>query len=510
MKRLGVGILALIGVVGCTESRIPTQSRLPESPVFETQQGPGVHRFRQNDGLQQGPYAWPALTGAPTISYHGGPVIFAQKVAVIYWSNRTIYQGGPAPGTTGVGANDGSVVGFFLNNLGGSPHYGINSTYYGSGGTHIQNSVTYTQYWASNTGVPAPGSNVSLTTLENKIKDGIWSGALTWDANTVYLVFTDSLVDQDNMFGSGEACAEHWAFGMPVNRIVKAAAMPRVIDEPGCRPTDVIFGAGSPNNDPAADAEVNVIVHEVEEANTDPQPLSGWYDSQNYENADKCAWEFGSTYATGNGATANVNIGGRDFLIQMNWEFGTHQGCATKFAVATLTVAPNPVSVCLNGASPLGATTLDQIANVWNGGTVAWSSSNPSVAPVTPNGTRQASVAGSAAGQATITATLDGVTGTTAATVGTCLAPPTNCTLQRIPPPANYLKVAWTNGDASASTEVDINRNGIWSTVSTVSPGISSYFYVLGQQTGLFYARVRHVKQGYLASTYCNTGSITV
>jgi len=90
------------------------------------------------------------------------------------------------------------------------------------------------------------------------------------------------------------------------------------------------------------------------------------------------------------------------------------------------------------------------------------------------------------------------------------LAPPTNCTLQKIPPPSGYLKVSWTNGDASASTEVWINANGVWNLVSTESPGITQYFYILGGQHGLFYARVRHVKAGFDPSNYCNTGSVTV
>jgi hypothetical protein len=90
------------------------------------------------------------------------------------------------------------------------------------------------------------------------------------------------------------------------------------------------------------------------------------------------------------------------------------------------------------------------------------------------------------------------------------LPPPTNCTLQKIPPPSGYLKVAWTNGDASASTEVSIWHNGVWNVVSTESPGISQYFYILGGQTGQFFARVRHVKAGFDPSNYCTTGSVTV
>ena len=46
--------------------------------------------------------------------------------------------------------------------------------------------------------------------------------------------------------------------------------------------------------------------------------LNAWYDTRGYENADKCAWTFGTTY-TANGALANMKLGTRDFLIQQNW-----------------------------------------------------------------------------------------------------------------------------------------------------------------------------------------------
>lgn len=92
------------------------------------------------------------------------------------------------------------------------------------------------------------------------------------------------------------------------------------------------------------------------------------------------------------------------------------------------------------------------------------------------------------------------------------LAPPTNCQAQWIGPPANYLRITWTNsGDAGVSTEVEIMKNGgPWTLVGTAGSGVTSFYYVLGSQTGLFYARVRHAKSGYNASAYCTTGAVTV
>lgn len=253
------------------------------------------------------------------ISYHGGPIIYTQQVAAIYWSSRTIYAGGPAPGTVGPGSADGSLVGFFLSNLGGSPYYNINTTYYDGTNSPVQNSVTYTQYWASNTDVPLAGIPVSDAQIQQQIVSGFTSGALPYDPNTLYLVFSDALVDLGGGFGV-LYCAYHGHFDWNGND-VKYAAMPHDIDFPDCNALN-----GSPNDDPAADAEVNTIAHETEETNTD-EDLNAWYDDAGNENADKCAWTFGSTYTAANGATANMTIGGKDFLVQENWVNAGSGGC---------------------------------------------------------------------------------------------------------------------------------------------------------------------------------------
>jgi hypothetical protein len=71
---------------------------------------------------------------------------------------------------------------------------------------------------------------------------------------------------------------------------------------------------------------VNVIGHETEETTTDMFGTA-WYDRRGNENADKCAWTFGTTYRTGNGGVANMNLGGKDFLVQRNWVNSGGGGC---------------------------------------------------------------------------------------------------------------------------------------------------------------------------------------
>jgi hypothetical protein len=87
-----------------------------------------------------------------------------------------------------------------------------------------------------------------------------------------------------------------------------------------------MFGSGggmtAPNGDPGADGMASILTHEMEEATTDPQ-LNAWYDSSGAENADKCAWTFGTV--TNN--SYNISFGGLNYLIQQNWMAGSNQHC---------------------------------------------------------------------------------------------------------------------------------------------------------------------------------------
>jgi hypothetical protein len=74
-------------------------------------------------------------------------------------------------------------------------------------------------------------------------------------------------------------------------------------------------------------AMVSVLAHEIEEAVTDPD-LNAWYDRSGAENANECAWTFGTTYKLSNGSLANMRLGAGDYLVQQNWKAGSTQGCA--------------------------------------------------------------------------------------------------------------------------------------------------------------------------------------
>jgi hypothetical protein len=57
---------------------------------------------------------------------------------------------------------------------------------------------------------------------------------------------------------------------------------------------------------------------------------NAWFDTRGYENADKCAWTWGSTYSAG-GSVANMVIGTKNFLVQQNWVNAGSGGCLKQY-----------------------------------------------------------------------------------------------------------------------------------------------------------------------------------
>jgi hypothetical protein len=101
------------------------------------------------------------------------------------------------------------------------------------------------------------------------------------------------------------------------------------VGNPDRCPSACSNGTPPPNGNVGADGMASIISHELEEAVTDPD-LNAWYDNRGAENADKCAWTFGTTYTSG-GGTANVRLGSRDFLIQRNWVNASGGYCSMSY-----------------------------------------------------------------------------------------------------------------------------------------------------------------------------------
>jgi hypothetical protein len=317
--------------VACTETpTTPSRPIAPQSPSLaqnpDLNDGPGNgngnaygHVFHTKDWYNNPSNNAGFGFGNSQIRYHGGPVLLnATNVAAVYWASSPIFVNGPTPGTSGAGSADASLVGFFLSHLGGSSYFNINTTYTNGSGQHIANVVNYTQYWANNTNAPSGTQSVSDAQMVAMLQAGFNSGALTYDSSTLYAIFTAGKVNLGGGFGT-QYCAYHYNGTVTiggVSRTVLYAAMPYNYAYPSACTSG--YAAANGSMDPGADYEVNTLAHETEETTTDLMG-NAWYDGRGYENADKCAWTWGSLYSTTAGGVANIKVGGMDFLVQQNW-----------------------------------------------------------------------------------------------------------------------------------------------------------------------------------------------
>jgi len=219
------------------------------------------------------------------------------------------------------------LIGSFLRSLGGSPYFNINTTYTNGSGAKVLNQVQYTGYWATGTSVAGPGSSPTDQDMVNLIQAGFTSGAITYDPNTVYAIFTGRNVNLGGGFGSSY-CAYH-THGTTSRGNVYYAAMPYNQQYPN----NCTSALPSPNGDVAANSEVNTLAHEIEETTTDAMG-NAWFDNRGYENADKCAWTWGTTGTAPGGGTYNMQLAdGNYYLVQQNWVNAGSGGCATAYLV---------------------------------------------------------------------------------------------------------------------------------------------------------------------------------
>jgi hypothetical protein len=144
------------------------------------------------------------------------------------------------------------------------------------------------------------------------------------DPNGVYFVLTSPEVHETSGFCAGY-CAWHTNGAINGNDIKYGFVGSPLQCPSGCSAQTV-----SPNGNVGADGMANLIGHELSESVTDPD-LTAWFDQQGNENADKCAWKFGTTRRLTSGAKYNVTFGSRNWLIQENWKNVSTGSCALHY-----------------------------------------------------------------------------------------------------------------------------------------------------------------------------------
>lgn len=102
------------------------------------------------------------------------------------------------------------------------------------------------------------------------------------------------------------------------------------------------------------------------------------------------------------------------------------------------------------------------------------------------------------------------VAGTTFTTAAQ-LAAPTSCALNWFGGGDPYVHASWVNQEPGASTEVWFAPpGGAFVLGNTVPPGVASEVFPINGRTGIWQAKVRHVRVGYTTSNYSNVATKTV
>jgi hypothetical protein len=247
--------------------------------------------------------------GSNGINYNGGPVMLGTPAIYFIWYGN--WAGNTAP----------AVLNNFAQSIGGSPYFNINKTYYSGSGAKSYVSGTTVQ--GASTSVTYPyGTSLTDANIKSVVMDAINSNALPSDTNGVYFVLTSSDVTASSGF-----CTQYCGWHTHANIVGHGDIKYSFVGNPDRCPTSCAEQTTSPNSNAGADGMASIIAHELEEAVTDPD-LNAWYDRRGYENADKCAWTFGTTNAASNGSKYNMTLGVFQYLIQQNWVNASGGYCA--------------------------------------------------------------------------------------------------------------------------------------------------------------------------------------
>ena len=264
-------------------------------------------------GYGMRPDNWqPANKGKPSgngIGYHGGPVMLGMTNVYYIWYGN--WSGNTA----------GTILTDFASNIGGSPYFNINTTYYDGSNNHVSNAVYFV---GSTSDAYSQGTALSDSAIKAIVENAITANRLTPDRNAVYFVLTSADVTATSGFCTNY-CGWH-THGTISGSDIKYS----FVGNPDRCPSSCAAQTTSPNGNAGADGMASIIAHELEEAVTDPD-LNAWYDNRGAENADKCAWTFGTTSTAPNGSKYNMTLGSMSYLIQRNWVNATGGFCALSY-----------------------------------------------------------------------------------------------------------------------------------------------------------------------------------
>jgi hypothetical protein len=245
------------------------------------------------------------------INYHGGSVMTStHNTAYFIWYGN--WSGNDAP----------TILENMVKHIGGSPWFNINTTYTNRSGLPIDNAMHFGG--SINVDSSTHGTTLDDAAIQAIVSDAVTGGKLPKSANGIYFVLTSSDIMESSGFCS-QYCGWHY-FGTIDGLRLKYS----FIGNPDQCPTACSAQQSSPNGNVGADGMASIIAHEMSETVSDPY-VSAWTDSSGEENADKCAWTFGTETSLPNGSQYNVTFGSMNYLIQQNWVNANGGSCAMSF-----------------------------------------------------------------------------------------------------------------------------------------------------------------------------------
>lgn len=209
-----------------------------------------------------------ATPGAPAgahLTYFGGPLLAKVQVYTIFWGKK--WSAGP-------GAAIATKLNAFYSAILVSPLLDQLAEYNVTGQSIGHGSLLGSKVITAN----APVQSVTDSTVRTQLQS--WIGARTVPAvtaNTLYFIYLDPGIV--SIMGGSKSCTSYCGYHDAVGKVYYA-----VMPYPSC--------AGCLGGLAAFDALTGTSSHELCEAITDPVPGSGWYDSNNGEIGDICAWSF--------------------------------------------------------------------------------------------------------------------------------------------------------------------------------------------------------------------------
>jgi hypothetical protein len=203
-----------------------------------------------------------AAPAAAQLTYRNGPLLTNVEVFTLFWGNG--WQNSPLI----------SQINDFFSYILSSSLIDQLAEYSVAGKTIGHGKLTGTLTVTS----PAPSSTVQDSDIQSLIQQQIASGALPAPgSNTLYVVYTETgvTVDQGGSASCQDFCGYHDTFGSNI--------FYGVLPYPDC--------SGCTGGQDTFTALTVTTSHELCEAITDPIPGQGWYDDNNGEIGDICAWK---------------------------------------------------------------------------------------------------------------------------------------------------------------------------------------------------------------------------